>query len=75
MLHLWFLIACLIQFAFFNCGFTVVALKKCMGSGALFPVLLKLCSIIPILKSGDASKVEYYRSIVITSHIARLLYV
>lgn len=38
----------------------------------IYPQIFKLCSISPILKSGDASKVENYRPIAITSHIAKL---
>jgi len=37
-----------------------------------FPDIWKLCSITPVLKSGDASQVSNYRPISILSHIAKL---
>jgi len=37
----------------------------------IFPDIWKLCSITPVLKSGDASLVSNYRPISFLSHIAK----
>lgn len=74
-LHLLVLIACLVLsctiYVFLIAGPSWSLFRKLLNQ-TLFPALFKLCSITPILKSGDSCKIENYRLIAITSQIANV---
>lgn len=60
----------LFNLRFLIAGPLCLLFRKSLDQG-LYPTLFKLCSITPLFKSGDASKVENYKLIAITSHISK----